>query len=193
MILFGTNPNIWDYFVRQMLTLLSCTMIVHVSYLKYRGLKNVICDKTAQTYIEEYLVLEILRRLEKVTLVTDKSYAYTSLLCLLEKNIWTIDKHSFCELLLPPILSVNKYTYLSLNDDKLSALYTKQFIFISEEKTNLENNQTIHLPQEEEDGSYNATAHHNPHPLRPLRDAPGKHILEPCSTPIFCKFDQYFP
>ena len=94
---------------------------------------------------------------------------------------------------MPPILSVNKYTYLSLNYDKLSALYTKQFIFISEEKTNLENNQIIHLPQEEEDGSYNATAHHYPHPLRPLRDAPGKHILEPCSTPIFCKFDQYLP
>ena len=77
---------------------------------------------------------KFLRRLEKVTLVTDKSYAYTSLLCLLEKIIWTIDKHSFCELLLPPILSVNKYTYLSLNYDILSALFTKQFIFISEEK-----------------------------------------------------------
>ena len=44
--------------------------------------------------------------------------------------------------------------------------------------------------QEEEDGPYNAASDNHPHPLCPLRNAPGGIFLS-CGKPIFCKLYQY--
>ena len=50
-------------------------------------------------------------------------------------------------------------------------------------KTNRNQNQTNYLKQEEKDGQNDAATDHHPHPLRPLRDAPGDRHHHPLHHP----------